>query len=298
MIDDVFSIPLVADLPAGEVEFEPRSGHADSRCAARRPGNESAARGEWEFVAGPENRLVGVAISALLEERRPHYNPLVIHGQAGAGKTHLASGLAAKCSSGSGSRAHDTIIVTGADFARLLGEAIDGRATAAFRERYRGAAVLVLDDLTALATKRVAQQELVHTLDAVIDGGGQVVITSRTAPDRITTLLAALRSRLSAGLTVSLALPLAAARLVLVERLAHLRQIALPLAAARTLADGLDVSAAELSGALWNSTGKLAAKGRRSTSPACAATLPTVNSGCVRACERSRRRQPNITACG
>jgi chromosomal replication initiator protein len=250
VIDDVFSIPLLADLPAGEVEFEPRSGHADSRRAARRPGNESAARGEWEFVAGPENRLLGLAISALLEERRPHYNPLVIHGSIGAGKTHLASGLATKRSSDSGPKARPTILVTGADFARLLVEAIEGRATAAFRERHRGAALLVLDDLTALATKRVAQQELIHTLDAVIDGGGQVVITSRTAPNRITTLLPALHSRLSAGLTVSLALPSAAARLALIERLAHLRRIALPLVAARTLADGLDVSAAELSGAL------------------------------------------------
>jgi chromosomal replication initiator protein len=250
VIDDVFSIPLVADLPAGEVDFEPRSGHADSRRAARRPKDESAIRGGWEFVAGPENRLLGVAVAALLEERQPHYNPLVIHGPSGAGKSHLASGLAAKRSSGRSPEAHATIFVTGADFARLLGEAIEGRATPAFRERYRGASLLVLDDLTVLATKRVAQQELVHTLDAVIDGGGQVVITSRTAPDRITTLLPALQSRLSAGLTVALALPSATARQALVERFAALRQIDLLPTGARMLAEALDVSAAELAGAL------------------------------------------------
>jgi chromosomal replication initiator protein len=60
----------------------------------------------------------------------------------------------------------------------------------------------------------------------------------------------ALRSRLSAGLIVSLVPPAAAARLALIERFASLRRIALPTAAARTLADGLSATAPELSGAL------------------------------------------------
>jgi chromosomal replication initiator protein len=250
VIDDVFAIPLVADLPSVELEFEPRSGTNGSRRATPSGTSDTANPGRWEFVAGPENRLLGVAMAALLEEREPRYNPLVIHGPSGSGKSHLASGLAAKRPSAGERESRSVVYVTGADFARLLGEAIDGRATSAFRERYRNASLLVLDDLTALATKRVAQQELVHSLDAVIDGGGQVVITSRTAPDRITTLLSALQSRLSTGLTVSLALPSASARLALIERFAAVRRIALPPAAARMLAEGLDVSAAELSGAL------------------------------------------------
>jgi chromosomal replication initiator protein len=142
------------------------------------------------------------------------------------------------------------VFVTGADFARLLHDAIEASATASFRERFRGASLLILDDLTQLATKRVAQQELIHTLDAVIDGGGQVVVTSRTLPSRIAGLAAGLASRLSGGLTVTLSPPAAAARLALIERFAALRRIALPHPAARTLADGLDATAPELSGAI------------------------------------------------
>jgi chromosomal replication initiator protein len=250
VIDVVFSIPLVADLPVDEFEIEPNS-RADTRPRNRVAANDDrAASPRMEFLAGPENRLLGVAIAALLDERQPRYNPLVIHGPSGAGKTHLARGLAAKRSSGECPESQPVVFTTCADFARLLADAIDGRATSPFRERYRGASLLILDDLTALATKRVAQQELIHTLDAVIDGGGQGVITSRTPPDRITTLLPALQSRLAAGLTVSLVLPEAAARLALIERFASSRRTALPFPAARTLADGLPATAAELSGAL------------------------------------------------
>ena len=58
------------------------------------------------------------------------------------------------------------VFITGADFARLLHEAIQGETTASFRRRFRRASLLILEDLTQLATKPVAQQELVHTLDA------------------------------------------------------------------------------------------------------------------------------------
>jgi chromosomal replication initiator protein len=239
MVDAVFSIPLVANLPVGEPESE-----APARGAHGGNGLGS------EFLAGPENRLIAVAIAALLDESAPHYNPLIIHGLSGTGKSHLARGLAAKRLLRADADSAAIVFITGADFARLLHEAIQGESTASFRRRFRRASLLIVDDLTQLATKPVAQQELIHTLDAVIDGGGQVVVTSRTAPERMNALCAALRSRLSAGLTVSLSPPAAAARLALVERFASLRRIALPEAAARTLADGLSATAPELSGAL------------------------------------------------
>jgi chromosomal replication initiator protein len=250
VIDDVFSIPLVANLPVAELEIEPPARPVKSHRGGHAANDQTLESAGSEFLAGPENRLIGVAIAGVLDERAPRYNPLVIHGPSGAGKTHLARGLAAKRFDEGTPESQSVVYVTGADFARLISEAIDAHETWRFRERFRRASLLILDDLTTLATKRVAQQELIHTLDAVIGGGGQVVVASRAAPDRIATLLPALRSRLSAGLTVSLALPAAPARLALVERFAAVRRIALPATAARSLAEGLSATVPELSGAL------------------------------------------------
>ena len=251
MVDAVFSIPLVANLPVGESDSDTLARSADARPDAPRwqeRGNREALGSE--FLAGPENSLIAVAMAALLEEPEPHYNPLVIHGPSGTGKSHLARGLAAKRLLRVDADSAAIVFISGADFARLLHGAIEENATPSFRRRFRGASLLILDDLTQLATKRIAQQELIQTLDDVIDGGGQVVITSRAAPEQMDALSPALRSRLSAGLTVSLVPPAAAARLALIERFASLRRIALPTAAARTLADGLSATAPELSGAL------------------------------------------------
>lgn len=266
MVDAVFSIPLVANLPVEEPEIdtsgrpgEERRESAAARCFERP--RQSAAKPQvvksppsgtlsCEFLAGPENQLIGAAMSVLLDEPAPRYNPLVISGPSGTGKTHLARGLAAKRLLSNAEGGERVVFVTGSDFARLLHDAIEAGATASFRERFRGASLLILDDLTQLATKRVAQQELIHTIDAVIGGGGQIVITSRNMPSRIVGLAAGLTSRLVAGLSVTLAPPAANARLALIERFASLRRIALPHPAARTLADGLDATAPELSGAI------------------------------------------------
>ncbi len=91
---------------------------------------------------------------------------------------------------------------------------------------------------------------MIHTFDAVIDAGGQVVVTSRVAPVKVSGLSPALCSRLANGLAVPLQSPGGAARLALVQRLAELRGMSFPAPAARLLADGVTGTVPELLGAL------------------------------------------------
>jgi chromosomal replication initiator protein len=95
-----------------------------------------------------------------------------------------------------------------------------------------------------------AQQELIHTIDALLDENHLVIVTCRQSPRQIDGLLDTLRSRLAGGLEVSLALPAAPTRLAILEKLAAARGTLLPKTVSRILADGLQSGVPELLGAL------------------------------------------------
>ncbi len=204
------------------------------------------------FVAGPENHLVDVAVRSVVEEPVSGYNPLVFFGPSGTGKSHLAQGLADAWKARD--RRQRVVCTTAVDFARELADAIETQAVDEFRLKHRGADFLVVEDLGMLATRKLgklsAQEELIHTLDAMVTEDRWVVVTASAPPVALAGILPALRSRLTAGLLVPLASPGVEARLAILEQLAAIRDIPLPAAVARVLAEGLVATAPELAGSL------------------------------------------------
>jgi chromosomal replication initiator protein len=202
------------------------------------------------FVAGDENALAHAAFSALLKDRpgtsdfaapvdgeaRP-FSPLLLYGPHGCGKTHLACGLADWWRE----RFPQTGVecLTAAEFARQYAAALDEGRLDAWREEIRRADLFVLEELGQLTGKQPAQAELVHTLDALLDREGLIVVTARTLPIHWTTLLPALRSRLSAALSIPLALPERATRRAILAQLAEARRLPLSGRALDGLADGV-----------------------------------------------------------
>lgn len=200
------------------------------------------------YISGDENRLVRVAVAALLADESTPYNPLVLYGPSGSGKTLLAEGLALEFE-----RRHPqarVVYATAADFAREYNDSFEQQTGVAFRKRFRSARLLAVDDVGQLVGKLPAQQAFVHALDAVLAHGGKAIVALRHAPPSTTGLLPSLRSRLSAGLTVPLALPGLDARQAILRAIADGRELPLTDAAARTLAAELPLSAAELQGTL------------------------------------------------
>ena len=124
-----------------------------------------------------------------------------------------------------------------------------------FRAKHRGADFLVVEDLGMLATRKSgklsSQEELIHTLDALVAEDRWVVVTASAAPAVLPGIMPALQSRLTAGLAIQLAPPGVEARFAILEQLAALRHIPLPEAAARVLAEGVVGTAAELAGSLF-----------------------------------------------
>jgi chromosomal replication initiator protein len=200
------------------------------------------------FFAGRENLLVEPAIEEVLCRRPAVYNPLVLYGASGTGKSHLARGIAAAWQTHyPGGRVVSTVAV---DFARELAEAGEAQSVEDFRAHWRGADLAVFEDVADLAGRDAAQVELIRTLDVLLEDGAQVVVTARAAPAGLDGLSPALRSRLMAGLSVPLSPPGPDSRRAVLRQWSKLRRLDLADAIVDLLVNGLEGTVPELVGAM------------------------------------------------
>lgn len=221
MADGIFTIPLTGS-----------AANSHRALSGRRHVSDDVAGGETagQFVAGSENFLAARTLGQLLEgasefDRAAPFNPLLIYGPHASGKSHLARGLAEWWKQRFPQASVE--YTTGGDFAREHAAALSAGRLEEWRDRVRGADLLVLENLGELANKSAAQQELLLTLDALADREARVVLTARSLPSQWQGLGAALRSRLSAALAVPLALPSQATRRAILENLAEGRGLPL-----------------------------------------------------------------------
>ncbi len=170
----------------------------------RRNGLLVGARFE-NFVVGPGNQLAFTAAQAVA--RKPfggQYNPLVLYGQPGVGKSHLLHALGnAILQRYPEAR---VLYVTTETFLHQMFKALDHHRMEDFKRRYRSLDVLLLDDLHFLQNKnmRMLQEELVYTFNALDLAGKRIVVASQKPPQKIRGLDRALLSRLRAGLVVEI----------------------------------------------------------------------------------------------
>jgi chromosomal replication initiator protein len=173
-----------------------------------------------QFVIGDGNRLAHAAALAVAELPAHAYNPLFIYGQPGLGKTHLLQAIGNYVQVyGNGLRVqYATVEDFTSDFVRSL-RAGD---TARFRDRFRGADVLLIDDVQFLADKLKTKEEFFHTFNALHETGRQLVLTSDRPPADHDEFEARLRERFASGLVADLQPPELEVRLAILRKRAGL----------------------------------------------------------------------------
>ena len=220
--------------------------------AAPPAGKPKAAKRRWrtlgDFVTGVSNRVAYASAVGVVDEAGQGPNPLVLHGPVGTGKTHLLEGIYV----GLKRKQQDLQVqfVTAEDFTNRFVSAVRFGKQGAFRKQFRGCDVLLLDDFHFLAKKKATQEEFLHTFDALLDEGRQVVLTCDCHPRLNDDFLPELLDRLLGGAIWGVLPPDAETRLALLRSKAGIATPAIPDAVLAFLAETLRGNVRELEGAL------------------------------------------------
>lgn len=198
------------------------------------------------FVTGTSNEFAHAAAQAIVETPGTRYNPLVIFGGVGLGKTHLlhAIGHAMRA------KGRDALYVTAETFTNETIAAIRGRTTDELRQRYRSVDVLLVDDFQFMAGKSSTEEEFYHTFNTIVGRGGQVVVAINQHPRHLTKLDERLRSRLEGGLITDIQAPEQATRHAILHVKSSAQGVSLPEDVAQALAVQAVENVRELEGML------------------------------------------------
>ncbi|WP_304176076.1 chromosomal replication initiator protein DnaA [Phenylobacterium aquaticum] len=237
----------------GVVEIEVDLSAPEPAKAARQQGLQERFSFET-FVPGPANEFAFAVARRVASWADGHFNPVLFHGPYGFGKTHLLNALAWEAMrTAPGKR---VVYLTAERFTSAFMKALQDRQTAAFKEELRTADLLLIDDVQFVAGKSSTQEELFHTLIALVEDGRRVVMTADRSPAELSEMEPRLRSHLQAGLVCGIEPADRTLRLGILERkLATLAQQGRFVPSAKPevlqfLADRFTDSVRELEGAL------------------------------------------------
>jgi len=157
------------------------------------------------FVLGKSNELAFAAAKQVAQNPGTVYNPLLLYGSTGLGKTHLLH-AAGRFIAQNNPQAH-IIYLHSERFVSEMIQALRRDGIDEFKKRYRSADALLIDDIQFFAGKDRSQEEFFHTFNTLLESRQQIILTCDRYPKEVDGIEARLRSRFGWGLTVSIEPP-------------------------------------------------------------------------------------------
>ncbi len=200
------------------------------------------------FVIGSSNRFPHAAAVAVAEAPGKAYNPLLVYGDSGLGKTHLLHAIGHYVRSlYSNAKVR---YVSSEEFTNEFINAIRDDRQDRFKRRYRDVDVLLIDDIQFLEGKTQTQEEFFHTFNTLHNANKQIVLTSDRAPKRLEALEDRLRNRFEWGLITDVQPPDLETRIAILRKKAAMDRLTAPPDVLEFIASKIQTNIRELEGAL------------------------------------------------
>src|SRR3989344_3288418 len=209
------------------------------------------------FVVGLSNNVAFAAAQAIVQNPGTSYNPLLLYGGTGVGKTHLMLGIGNALLNKN--PAMKVKYSSSEQFTNDYVAAIKEHKMEDFRNRYRSVDILLLDDIQFFSGREGTQEEFFHTFNALQGKNSQIILTSDRAPGEIVKVEDRLKSRFQGGLMVDIQTPDFDTRVAILKAKCQEKGENLPEDALKLIASSLDTNIRELEGRLIQIIQKLKA---------------------------------------
>ena len=201
-----------------------------------------------KFVVGSSNKFAHAAARAVADAPAHSYNPLLIYGESGLGKTHLLYSIAHTI--------HQThpeyriVYIKGETFTNELIRAIREGRNQEFREKYRSADVFLMDDVQFIAGRESTQEEFFHTFNTLYEAKRQIVLTSDRPPKEMLRLEDRLKTRFEWGLLADIQPPDYETRMAIIKNKSIRMGLELPDFLLQLIAENITANVRQIEGTI------------------------------------------------